>query len=107
MMRPSAERQAADIFAKAAAYIRTYGWQEVGMSEHGRPRCSMGALASAHDERVWDSEVAALMYQTLNRKLSGVGLTEFNRRASGGEDVARLFEQVAAELCEAAVHVPY
>jgi hypothetical protein len=87
--------KAAEIFLNAALYIRNYGWQETGMSSHGKPRCSMGALASAHQTEEWDPEIADLMYKTLYDQLDGINLTEFNARAQSGEDVATLFEQTA------------
>ncbi len=89
---------AASIFEGAAAYIRTYGWQVTGMSWHGRPRCSMGALASAHQDRIWDEELAELMYRQLYDELDGASLTEFNYRHRDGEKVAQLFEKTAARL---------
>lgn len=91
-------RQAAGIFNKAAKYIRSYGWQVRGMSEHGKPRCSMGALASAYPEKVWDSQLASLMYQELYEELGGIGLTEFNYLYNDGQKVAQLFERVAQNL---------
>lgn len=90
--------QAAATFRKAAAYIRRHGWQEKGMSLHGQPRCSMGALASAHPEPAWDSQMAGLMYDTLKEELRGLSLTQFNHRVRSGEPVARLYERVAAKL---------
>ena len=93
--------QAAEIFQKAAAYIRSYGWQVTGMSQHGQPRCSMGALASAHLGAQWGEDVAELMYDELYKELDGVSLTEFNYRHNDGDKVARLFERVARNLCYA------
>jgi hypothetical protein len=90
--------EAADIFQKAATYIRTYGWQVTGMSQHGMPRCSMGALASAHQDPIWDEDLADLMYQQLYDVLNGISLTEFNHKYQDGEKVAQLFDQVAAKL---------
>lgn len=90
--------QAADIFEKAATYIREYGWQVTGMGRHGMPRCSMGALASAHPDVIWDKELSVLMHQKLNAELNGLCLTEFNYQFNDGEKVARLFEQVASYL---------
>jgi hypothetical protein len=91
---------AANIFQDAAIYIRTYGWQVSGMSEHGKPRCSMGALASAYPVDHWDVELAELMYKTLYEELGGIGLTEFNYHHKDGEKVAQLFERVAAKLLQ-------
>jgi len=97
-MRYSRTRlQAARIFLDAAAYIHAYGWRRAGMGVYGQPRCSMGALASAHPHQTWDSELSALMYQKLNEELDGISLTQFNHRY-GGEAVARLFERAAAKL---------
>lgn len=90
--------QAADIFKKAADYIRYYGWQVTGMGYYGGPRCSMGALASAHPDEVWDGDLSDLMYQMLYGELDGIGLTEFNYKHKDGERVAQLFEQVATKL---------
>jgi hypothetical protein len=87
--------QAAGIFRNAALYIRTYGWQRSGMGEHGKPRCSMGALASAHQEKIWEPGLAVLMYDALSIELNGIGLTQFNKLVPNGNDVAQLFERVA------------
>lgn len=92
------EVQAAQIFRNAAAYIRTYGWQVSGMSEHGLPRCSMGALESASNQKRWDPAMAKLMYSTLYDELNGQTLTEFNHRRRNGEAVAQLFDRVASRL---------
>lgn len=92
--------QAAHIFLKAAEYIETYGWQVSGMGTHGKPRCSMGALASAHADTEWDPALARLMYTSLTNELNGIGLTEFNRRANSGADVARLFRTTAQSLLQ-------
>lgn len=89
---------AARIFMDAAAYIRTYGWQKTGMGIYGQPRCSMGALASAHSEQKWDQDLSALMYRELKAELRGLSLTQFNYRYEDGEKVALLFETVAAKL---------
>ena len=100
-MNESVARElAADIFRKAATYIRTYGWQVSGMSEHGKPRCSMGALASVGPVGEWDEGLAELMYRELYDELGGIGLTEFNHRYKNGEMVAQLFERVAARLLQ-------
>ncbi|HKB88738.1 MAG TPA: hypothetical protein VKC53_03760 [Patescibacteria group bacterium] len=90
--------QAARIFSKAAEYIRCYGWQESGMGVDGAPRCSMGALASANPEKIWNKKLGSLMYNTLYKELNGESLTEFNKRVKSGEKVARLFERVASML---------
>lgn len=90
--------QAAVIFRRAAAYIRRYGWQEKGMGLHGQPRCSMGALASAHHTSKWNDHLSALMYSALKTELHGLSLTQFNHRTGSGEAVARLFERTAAHL---------
>ena len=91
-------QQAVSIFRRAASYIRTYGWQVTGMSRHGLPRCSMGALASAHDEAIWDHGLAELMYEKLYDELDSLSLTEFNYKYKNGEKVAKLFERVARNL---------
>lgn len=90
--------QAAEVFLRAAAYVRKYGWQRSGMGLHGQPRCSMGALASAHRERVWDRDLSALMYNELREELNGISLTQFNYRHNDGEKVAELYERTAAKL---------
>lgn len=90
--------KASAIFLKAAVYIRQYGWQEEGMSCHGQPRCSMGALASAYPVRKWDKNLAALIYEALYKELNGISLTQFNHKVKDGDKVARLFEKVAANL---------
>ena len=95
---PQEAAKAAEILIKAADYIRRYGWQEKGMSAHGKPRCSMGALASANPEPAWDPKVSELMYQTLYRELGGLTLTQYNRLARSGEDVVRLFKRTAQSL---------
>ena len=91
-------RRASIVFKRAANYIRNSGWQVSGMSEDGLPRCSMGALASAHKASVWDKELSELMYQSLYEELNGLTLTEFNYKYNDGEIVAGLFDQVAANL---------
>ncbi len=98
MEREDTQTQAAYIFLRAAAYIRQYGWQEKGMSAHGKPRCSMGALASAHPVKRWDEDMAILMYEALTNYLKDTSLTAFNSKAGSGEKIARLYEQVAASL---------
>lgn len=90
--------QAANIFTKAAKYIRTYGWQETGMSMHGQPRCSMGALESAYPAKKWNGKMAKLMYEALYEELKGVSLTEFNHQSSNGLEVAKLFESTAQSI---------
>jgi len=96
--------QAAALFQKAATYIRANGWQITGMSEHGKPRWSMGALASAHPVEIWDEDLSVLMYQMLYEELGGMGLTEFNYMHRDGEKVAQLFERVGRRLRYAAAH---
>jgi hypothetical protein len=91
---------AADIFSKAAEYIREYGWQEKGMNKHGQPRCSMGALASANPEKKWNKKMASLMYQTLQKELNGISLTQFNHKFKSGEKVAQLFERTASSIAK-------
>lgn len=91
-------RQAVTIFRGAATYIRQYGWQVSGMSRHGLPRCSMGALASAYHEKIWDKKLAELMYDELYKELNGMSLTEFNYMHKDGEKVAMLFDRVAEKL---------
>ena len=98
MSESELSRQASIIFRRAASYIRKYGWQVSGMGRDGLPRCSMGALASAHKANIWDNELAELMYQALYEDLDGLTLTEFNHQYNDGEMVARLFDQVAAKL---------
>ena len=98
MIEENLKSQAADIFIRAAAYIRQYGWQLEGMGDHGRPRCSMGALASANPAIEWDKRLARLMYHALYRELNGLSLTQFNSRYRNGEKVARLFERAAGQL---------
>lgn len=90
--------QAATLFEKAAIYIRTYGWQVTGMSTYGLPRCSMGALASAHDAKRWNKNLSKLMYTKLYKELDGLTLTDFNYKHKNGEKVAQLFEMVANKL---------
>ena len=90
--------QGAQIFRDAAAYIRKHGWQRKGMGEHGEPRCSMGALQSAHPMERWDQEMAVLMFATLYDELGGLTLTQFNEKVKDGNEVADLYDQVAACL---------
>ena len=90
--------QAAGILLKAADYIRQYGWQVEGMGQHGRPRCSMGALASASPVKNWDQRLSDMMYRTLYQELNGLTLTQFNHKYNDGEQVARLFERTALKL---------
>ena len=90
--------KAAAIFQQAAAYIRRYGWQVSGMSRHGMPRCSMGDLASANQQKKWDKQLAKLMYEKLYEELNGLRLTEFNYKHKDGEKVAELFDRVATRL---------
>lgn len=91
-------KQGAEIFFNAASYIEEYGWQISGMSEYGRPRCSMGALASAHREAVWDKDLSELMYDELSRALNGVPLSVFNEHARDSHDVVLLFRKVGRTL---------
>lgn len=99
MQNKAATQQAATIFARAAAYIRRYGWQKEGMGEHGAPRCSMGALESAGPPRAeWSRDLAELMYKILNKELNGLSLTQFNSQYQSGERVARLYELAAQKL---------
>lgn len=98
MSQSKIEAQAASIFLRAAAYIRTYGWQKEGMSKHGKPRCSMGALASAYAQKTWDKNLADLMYKALYEELAGISLTQFNHKYKSGDKVAQLYEQVAEKL---------
>lgn len=90
--------QAASIFFKAADYIRSYGWQEEGMNEHGKPRCSMGALDSAYPRISWNADLASLMYTALYNELDGLSLTQYNHKYQSGEKVAQLYEKVAEKL---------
>lgn len=91
---------AANIYLRAATYIRTYGWQVEGMSADGLPRCSMGALASAYPKKEWDSRLSKIMYDTLYKELNGISLTEFNHKFKDGEKVAQLFEHVANKITQ-------
>lgn len=68
------------------------------MGEHGRPRCSMGALDSAFPELEWDKNLANLMYETLYEELDGRSLTQYNHEVETGEEVARLYDRVARRL---------
>src|SRR5947207_1596085 len=97
-MSKTVESQAAQIFLKAAAYIRKYGWQKEGMGKHGQPRCSMGALASAYPQPKWDEDLSDLVYRALYQELSGASLTQFNYQFERGEKVAQLYELVAEKL---------
>jgi hypothetical protein len=90
--------QAVTIFKKAALYIRTYGWQVTGMGTYGLPRCSMGALASAHETKKWNINLSKLMYRKLYEELNGLTLTEFNYKHSNGDSVAVLYECVASQM---------
>lgn len=90
--------EAATIFLKAARYIETYGWQVEGMSCHGKPRCSMGALESATAAKRLDPRLATLMYDTLYDELGGISLTEFNHLHGDGDKVVELFQSVADHL---------
>jgi hypothetical protein len=68
------------------------------MSEDGKPRCSMGALASAYPRHKWSERLSRLMYAELYKELDGISLTEFNHQHQSGEKVAQLYERVAAKL---------
>jgi hypothetical protein len=92
------KKNAAQVFLRAAAYIRKHGWQVSGMSEYGKPRCSMGALESAYPKARWEEDLATLMYETLYKQLNGISLTQFNYKYKNGEKVAKLYERVAASL---------
>lgn len=92
--------KAAQIFLNAASYIRNYGWQVEGMSEDGKPRCSMGALESAYKKEKWESSLSSLMYETMYRQLNGITLTEFNHKVKDGLEVAKLFERTALTLAK-------
>lgn len=98
MKNQQIKAEAARIFQRAAAYIRKYGWQEEGMGAEGQPRCSMGALASAHSKQEWNSQLSKTMYETLYSELAGLSLTQYNHKFRNGEKVARLYEQVAERL---------
>jgi len=98
MTQKQVEEQAATIFFKAAHYIREHGWQKSGMSVHGKPRCSMGALASAYPVQKWDYDLSNLMYKALYDELAGMSLTQFNYKFESGEKVAQLYERVAKKL---------
>ncbi len=98
MKKVNSYEKASSIFLKAADYVRTYGWQVEGMAEHGQPRCSMGALASANPDPVWDKELSSVMYKTLYETLGDVSFSEFNRRVKTNEDVINLFEKMAKSV---------
>lgn len=68
------------------------------MGEPGRPRCSMGALDSAHPQIEWDKNLADIMYTTLYEELDGKSLTQYNHEAGRGEAVAQLYDRVARRL---------
>lgn len=89
---------ASQVFLEAANYIEEYGWQRSGMSEHGKPRCSMGVLSSVWPKTISNIELGKLMYDSLYKELGGMSLTEFNEQAISGEDVALLFLRVANGL---------
>lgn len=97
-MRQSLDAQASDIFLKAAAYIRKYGWRVEGMSRHGQPRCSMGALASVGPSGKWDDNLSKLMYDKLYKELNGLSFTQFNHKFQNGEKVACLYENIAVKI---------
>ncbi|HEX5797697.1 MAG TPA: hypothetical protein VFX86_04900 [Candidatus Saccharimonadales bacterium] len=103
MVGTEVREEAAFIFSEAASYIRQYGWRVSGMNKHGMPRCSMGALASAHRDKIWDEELAKIMYEELYEELGGLSLTEFNYLHRDGEQVARLFDKVAKKLSQQSV----
>ncbi len=98
MKKDKVKLQGADIFLKAANYIRKYGWQKQGMGKHKQPRCSMGALASAYPKEKWSKDLSLTMYLALYKELHGMSLTEFNYKFNDGNKVASLYEQVAASL---------
>jgi hypothetical protein len=98
------KHKAAQIFINAAQYIRKSGWQVSGMGENGKPRCSMGALASANPDRKWDKNLAELMYESLYMELNGLSLTQFNYKYNNREKVARLYERTAHSLAK--MHAP-
>jgi hypothetical protein len=97
--------QASQIFLSAAKYIRVYGWQVNGMGDHGKARCSMGALASANLEKKWDKSLAELMYAALYSELNGLSLTQFNYKYKDGEKVAQLFERTATSMTYATPYI--
>jgi hypothetical protein len=99
------ENKAAQIFLKAAEYIRKYGWQVSGMSENGKERCSMGALASANPEKKWDKNLSELMYKTLYKELNGLSLTQFNYKYRDGEKVSQLYERTATSISATTPHI--
>lgn len=98
MSKYEARKLAATIFIRAAQYIRSHGWQVEGMAADGRPRCSMGALASAYPKQTWDKKLSRLMYSSLYKELNGISLTQFNHQFEDGERVAQLYERVATKL---------
>lgn len=100
MVEETTRAKAATIFRRAAAYIRKYGWQVDGISEDGKPRCSMGALASAYPKETWEKDLSSLMYKSLKSELHGITLTEFNHKANNGTAVAKLFERTALSIAK-------
>jgi hypothetical protein len=98
MYKQELNAKAAYIFLRAAQYVKTYGWQVSGMGKYGKPRCSMGALASAYPKKVWESELSSLMYQQLYNQLNGIGLTEFNYKYQDPGKVVELFTKTAKTL---------
>lgn len=90
--------KAARIFRNAAAYIRKYGWRVEDMSEDGKPRSTMGALASAYPKKTWEKDLSSIMYDSLNSELHGISLTEYNHKVRNGRAIAKLFERTASTL---------
>jgi len=100
-MKTEVEARAAEIFLRAAAYIKKYGWQKEGMGEYGGPRCSMGALEAAGPPRTdWDDNLSKFMYEALSQELGSISLTRFNSKYMSGEKVAQLYEKVASKISE-------
>lgn len=100
MVEDSTRVKAATIFRRAAAYIRQYGWQKEGLSEDGKPRSSMGALASAYPKDTWEKDLSSLMYDSLNSELHGISLTEYDHKVRNGLAIAKLFERTASSIAK-------
>ncbi|MBP6098514.1 MAG: hypothetical protein KA477_00855, partial [Candidatus Levybacteria bacterium] len=60
--------------------------------------CSMGALASAHPEPVWNKALSSAMYETLYETLGELSFSEFNRKVKNNQDVIDLFEKMAKSV---------
>jgi|SRR5579862_2057579 len=100
MKRQDVHTQATQVFLDAANYIRKYGWQEKGMGQFGKRRCSMGAIASVYPKKA-NPALPALMYETLYKELNGLNLTQYNHKFKNGDAVINLFERTALTLQDA------